>query len=503
MTSRTPFQHEVRGALESVGPMLIGGEALPGFDVTPFRDGLGRITIPGSSIAGVLRNAASRFADPTVIENGFGARDTKRASRIEFADLILESGGWETRDGVAIDRHHGTAADRYKFDRTLVAPGARFTFSLTCLETGGDDASWSMVRRLVDELIAGRIRVGSGTTRGAGSVRLVNCETRTSRLDARSDVLGILDGSLAWSPWTRSGTNTSYDSTRASATVRFTINWRALTPVLSADHVLESAVDIVPLLREREDGLCLLLPGTSLKGALRSAIERAARSWIEVEAPETFTEQLVNGYGEWLFGSTSRRSAVAIDDVYSKAVSNNSVSAERFENDLRAQTERGDNRLSGLRKRLEKLGIHDLIPTAHVAIDRWTGGASEHRLYAVLEPHGVAWDPIEIELDIARLDRRQQHAAVGLILLAIDSLQRTRGPLGFGGNQGLGSIEISSVAVTGPLEHMGLGGLDTMLAEYRSPLEGLASRESLRETLRAAIDEELRENARQSAGEAR
>ena len=29
-----------------------------------------------------------------------------------------------------------------------------------------------------------------------------------------------------------------------------------------------------------------------------------------------------------------------------------------------------------------------------MTVDRWTGGAAESFLYTVLEPHGVAWEPL-------------------------------------------------------------------------------------------------------------
>src|SRR5690606_150101 len=41
---------------------------------------------------------------------------------------------------------------------------------------------------------------------------------------------------------------------------------------------------------------------------------------------------------------------------------------------------------------------HGLEWTDHVAIDRWTGGAAEARLFSVLEPATVTWEPLTLTL---------------------------------------------------------------------------------------------------------
>jgi hypothetical protein len=84
----------------------------------------------------------------------------------------------------------------------------------------------------------------------------------------------------------------------------------------------------------------------------------------------------------------------------------------------------------------------------HVAVDRWTGGAADGMLHTVLEPHGMAWEPLRLDVDLARLgEDRQPAAAITLLLYALAGLAAGTVPLGKGGTRGLGAVRVESVDI--------------------------------------------------------
>ncbi len=79
----------------------------------------------------------------------------------------------------------------------------------------------------------------------------------------------------------------------------------------------------------------------------------------------------------------------------------------------------------------------------HVAVDRWTGAAADAFLYSALEPLEVAWEPLRLTLDLARLDRAGLlDPGLALVLLLLRDLKARRLPLGFGVNRGYGALEV-------------------------------------------------------------
>jgi hypothetical protein len=117
------------------------------------------------------------------------------------------------------------------------------------------------------------------------------------------------------------------------------------------------------------------------------------------------------------------------------------------------------------------LASHGIEQADHVAIDRWTGGAADGRLYSVLEPHAVRWNPITIAVDLTRLGDAARSefftdgadesgapdpphdvtadAGLALLLLVLRDLAEGWIPLGHGAYRGLGWIEVQGVHVTG------------------------------------------------------
>lgn len=192
----------------------------------------------------------------------------------------------------------------------------------------------------------------------------------------------------------------------------------------------------------------LLLPGTSIRGALRSRCSRIARTVLYAESgppeeksfvaadekgnhrPIDIHEQLARDPNlvRYMFGTTEYRGAIRIRDC---------------------TTQR----------------LNEPLTIPHNAIDRWTGGAVKGALFfEVVYPH-ASWNDIVIEVDTARLFRnvKTESSIAGLslddcvsfaraswCLLCIALAELSAGTLPLGGKttRGLGQVEVTGISVS-------------------------------------------------------
>ena len=192
----------------------------------------------------------------------------------------------------------------------------------------------------------------------------------------------------------------------------------------------------------------LLLPGTSIRGALRSRCSRIARTVLYAESgppeeksfvaadekgnhrPIDIHEQLARDPNlvRYMFGTTEYRGAIRIRDC---------------------TTQR----------------LNEPLTIPHNAIDRWTGGAVKGALFfEVVYPHAL-WNDIVIEVDTARLlqNVKTESSIAGLslddcvpfaraswCLLCIALAELSAGTLPLGGKttRGLGQVEVTGISVS-------------------------------------------------------
>jgi len=191
-----------------------------------------------------------------------------------------------------------------------------------------------------------------------------------------------------------------------------------------------------------------LIPGTSIRGALRSRCSRIARTVLYADNPpsqvESFTqadsddnqvpidihEQLAKEprLVRYMFGTTEYRGAVRVRDCTTKDTG-------------------------------------PFVTVTHNAIDRWTGGVVKGLLFnEVTYPHAT-WNDIVIEVDTARLlqnvktdsgiggfslDECLPFARASWCLLCIALAELSAGTLPLGGRttRGHGQVEVTSLSVS-------------------------------------------------------
>lgn len=408
----------------------------------------------------------------------------------EYKDSDSGDSPLPRRHGVGIDRTTGAASDGALYEHEFLPRGIAFTIRITA--EGRDDepmgreqskgipgpASSESVKKIlefiVDVLTSGAVSLGGRTGSGQGTIQVIEPKLRrtggttdSDTLTAPADVLDTLIGQ------DEEGTPIPLElgGWSLEEPARITINWWSPTGIFVAEDEnltkqrKEKAQETDPTangvtepLRDPSvpwDEAQLLIPGTSIRGALRSRASRIARTVLAARdelskfASHDLHEQIAGepNLVRYMFGSTEYRGAVTVHDCLS--------------------TERG--------KRIE---------VTHNAIDRWTGGVIDGGLFTEAVYLGTHWEPITIDIDLRQLlnnieaekgpeddgttvgadeagvgseDREQPkpihadyaHAAYVLLGLVLAELTAGTLPLGSRSTRGLGQVVVSTIKVEG------------------------------------------------------
>ena len=448
---------KVKGKLITHTPLHVGGMSLdPTIDLTLAVDGTGRYYIPGTSLAGALRQWCFGNLGESATRNlwGYQEKDKGHASFITIEDAYFDRVRVEIRDGVGINRFSGAAADKAKFDRAIIPKGVSCEFQMS-VEIGTNLEFATNLDNLLDALCAGEIRLGAAKTRGLGRVKLAECHKLTQTFNNRAGIIEALRDTLDRKlPTYQDLPPIKYEQHQPAAQphrhnpqLKIEIGWKPVGAVMVKDAIEGNIVDILPLTSADEAHLALVIPGSSIKGALRAQAERIVRTVANLPSQVNFLEQVRVPIVEDLFGAAANqnapklgRGALFVDDCYGKSSNNGAISPSAWQEVIQTNTEQG------LIAALSNANLATVQQAFHVAIDRWTGGAAEHMLYSNLEPFGIEWLPIELTIDLPRLADHKL-AAIALLLLLLRDLSKQHIPLGYGANRGMGAIEVTNIQI--------------------------------------------------------
>lgn len=289
------------------------------------RDVRGRLLIPGTAVAGALRSIATRLAprfdgsNPCQALTGEQANeacqclvcqlfgdvnpredtDVATAARVLVYDAVLEtSPAVLIRDGVGIDRVTGAAArrERIKFDYEVLPAGTTFKLRLEIDSRLENEAkTLPLLAAALAEWEQGRGAVGGRVGRGLGAFDLTDVQWIERDL-TQTDVL--IEFLRTGPPWDASDGDRDWLASKVDAARRLIItsytgdlpvarSWAlaeftlaATGPFLTHDltQAGRSGFDHAPVLAAYEKGAKPVLPGSSLRGVLRSQAERIART---------------------------------------------------------------------------------------------------------------------------------------------------------------------------------------------------------------------------------
>ncbi len=467
------------GALVTQSPLHVGGHGEDvDTDLPLARDGAGQLYVPGTSLAGALRELAERLFGESVIDElwGYQRDDRGHASFVVVDDAVIEDSDTvvvEVRDHVGIDREYGSAAEHIKYDRAILPRGTKLKLHIT-VEIAQQEMrhqALAMLDALKLALEAGEVRLGAAKTRGLGHVRLIDAMLTEQIFGTRQGILATLrqaNGAVV--------SQADIDAARQAYLVQkrprltITIQWKPVGPLMVKAGFDGIAADTMPLVSGCDGQVSLVLPGSSIKGAFRSQAERIVRTvrgetgpkWLGGLGRQKFLDavgvELVND----LFGQRGER--VAADDKRSwlpglgalgviDCFGQHRLTVMQWQA-IQAASDDGQ-----LRQALSAAGLQPWSQAYHVAIDRWLGSAAESMLYSVLEPHRTEWEPLTLEVNLQRLPENLRLPAIALLLLVIRDLANGRLPLGFATHRGMGTVQVTSLEVQGHDLDEALAGL--------------------------------------------
>jgi len=268
----------LKGEIELLSPTLIGCGMDENSDIDVLKDSEGKVFIPATSLAGVLRHHI-KLNDPYKDKlelfwgSSMGEEDPSklRQSSIKIDDLLPEGEpSIVIRDGVKIDSKKGIAEDMGKFDYEIIERGAKFNLNIEItLDGNDDDFKRQMLATIVNLLKNEKIRIGAKTNSGFGRIRLINENLYEFNFSKKEDVLKWLKQEF---------------SSPTQLTNPFKINQKTFT--ISADFIIKNSLIIrsynfdpdVPDIEHLKSNGKPVLPGISIKGAIRARAERIVKT---------------------------------------------------------------------------------------------------------------------------------------------------------------------------------------------------------------------------------
>lgn len=486
-------------------PLHVGGLASEAdVDLTLARDGLDRFVVPGTSLAGAFRSwmkpavgvgiddsaltqwvwGEQEHASHLSIEDGLifptldsaiRAVDATRHLRDPLMDPVA-SRRVEVRTGVGISRESGTAAPGILYTRAVLGAGiaVRFAATLEVPQRADGTAFRAYFKCLVDALANGDILLGAVKSAGLGRVQLDANSATVERVDmsSREGVLSRLEGSTPTVPLGDFDWATDDVMFALPARARVEVPWVQLLPIMVKDAIEGIAIDSLPLTTEMAgaDGTLVrrsVIPGTSIKGALRAHAERIVRTLFaipDLPADTHPSRQFVDALDQLrivtaLFGRAGQGADVAADgrDHHGRGAItvNDVVGTGQLCNEAWRALLTGEGpdappdptmRVSlALRETLQRDGFY---PRTRNAIDRWTSGTLDGALFSVLEPRGVTWEPLVIEIDAQRLAPDELGPALALLCYVVRDFCAGMIPLGHSTTAGMGSVSADEARVT-------------------------------------------------------
>lgn len=447
MSRRVVGKVWVRGELVAKTPISVGGMgAGEHVDLDVAVDGSGNFYIPGTSLAGPMRAWLEKnVASEELVRALFGFIKPKseegRASLLYVEDSPVSEAVRERRHGIGLREDTGTVADGLFYTRALLPRGTRFPLEMeldildkTETSKSGEEHPAGALALILEALGEGKVRFGACKTRGMGELCLealeVDCYDFVGNAD---DLDSWLNGEPAALRGLKALERFGTPNRRERRFFEVLIHWRALSPIMVKAGRDGAETDMLPLMsgvEGPEGSIAPVIPGSSVKGALRAQSRRILHTIFDPGGRRASEKPEYLGLIDLLFGSVDRAGRLSVGDVYYRPSAPVGSGAWLKEDTkvLNSVTERRQ----------------------HVAIDRFTGGASEGALYSARpvkrdEEGDNGWEPIRLSLDLSGLAQNQAYAALALLKLLLRDLRDGYISIGFGSRRGLGEIAVDPI----------------------------------------------------------
>lgn len=437
----------ISGKLKNLTPLHIGGmneNTLS--DMPVITNGLGKHYIPATGLAGSMRSYLSKlFSDEHVNELfGFSDISTKSdeiRSSILIDDCEIEGDNiTEIRHHNSIDRTTGVTAEHAKFDEEVIPAGREFKFNMEVkiYESLDEEISKNMISHLIEGLKNGYFYIGGHKTRGLGRIKLTN--EKVYLYDFANDrEQAILD----FNDYPNSANTAKHEEDisewkgepdKIFNFLRLSIKCSLESQFISKSPGIGDEIDTTPVYSINAKGEYVpILPGSSLKGLLRSRADMILRTLLDDVSSPTISE-------------------MKEDQKYKKASDNEKYLANnRFLNRLfgTAIDYRGNEKDEYIRNSA-RLYCEDAYLYAdnqiqknesmHIKIDRISSGTTDGALYnfETICPQNTYFD-----LNVFIED--PDYFSLGIIGHALKDMLTGDLRVGFGTRKGFGKLKFADI----------------------------------------------------------
>ena len=440
----------LEGVIELRSPALIGCGSKERSDVDIIRDGGNNPFIPATSFVGALRHfitiegrenglklkqfwgftddgkclketgrpaALSQTGNAVSAAKGEKASDIKeeRQSALRCRDLTCKEGvipKITIRDGIAIETKTGIVKPGGKYDYEVIEPGAQFDLHLEVSfenETTRD-FSRAMIATIREVLEQESVRIGAKTNSGLGKIRLVDAKISELDFGDRRDLVRWLRKDFSNAPPLSGVQPFRLREKLFTIDAVFGLKNSLIIRSYPSDPKLPDNVHI-------QSGGNPVLPGSSLKGAIRSRAERIIKTLF---GAGTDKEDKADTFLNDLFGNVDC-------DKQKKEAGKGRVCAGKSE---------PKEALKG-RIRIDEVTLPPFTTElqTRIKIDRFTGGTIESALLETL-PLFSDGDANKQIRNVRITIRDYKDAEAGLMLLVLKDLWT--GDLAIGGEKSVG-----------------------------------------------------------------
>lgn len=399
----------LKGTVKLLSPGLIGSGRDERTDMDFIRDSEGKPFIPATSFIGVLRHTIKINCETEKLKRFWGSsRDDKYyQSAIYCKDLTLKDGQYKLsmRDGVAIDNKTGRAKENAKFDYEVIEPGTAFDLEIEIdLIKDHEDFFRRMLATIINTLSGGDLRIGAKTRNGLGRIKLEDYRVYEFDFSKKADILRWLKEDFSRPVNFNMEPLPCNESGLFRLVADFKIKNSLIIRSYSGDPSAPDAVHI-------HSSQGPIIPGSSLKGAIRARAERI----VNTLGIDNYIIKNFFGYVEEK-KKQMKDEEPNVDDA-EKMVTRNKTEARR-------------GRL---------IVVETLLPDypeevqTRIKIDRFTGGVMEGALLETMPVFSTKEEKIfRIEMT---LENYKPHEA-GLMLLILKDLWT--GDLAIGGEKSIG-----------------------------------------------------------------
>lgn len=398
-------------------------------------NGEGEYIIPGTAIGGVIKHYLSQNQFPNAGDAVVALLGDKESdSSVYFYDAVISKADVETRVGVRIDHRTGTAVDGGLYTQYFLSAGAKTQLRFQMFAENGlkEEQEKALLNEVVSGISQGKIRFGAKTRSGAGLLSVTSAYEKSLDLTKDTDLKVYLNGVEACFE-NLEKTGKQIDISQNSGNGLGGDLW-VLTADIPQGLIVRSGeasetADAVNM-THGGDGTRYYIPGTSIKGVMRTHAEKVAHT-LGIEEAE------LNA----IYGTTPA-------DQVSKAASHVLTQDVEIQNPKRT-----------------------LYP--RIRVDRVTGGAMTGAKMSA-EVLSNPEKPLEVRVVVeGSLDERQRTLANALVFLALRDLGLGLVRIGGGGSVGFGRLQGKQLSWNGENAKFEQNELHPEEEKMEERLEGL------------------------------